>query len=81
LSSINHAHLSIIFTTAEHIPALLKLAPKVTVVKMIVSFDSLSPDAHKAFVAWGETVGVQVKELSEREYLSLASIVYTLHIS
>jgi len=38
--------------------------------KMVVSFDVLSPDAHKAFVAWGETVGVQVKELSECEYRS-----------
>lgn len=38
--------------------------------KMIVSFDILSPDAHKAFVAWGETVGVRVKELSECEYFS-----------
>jgi long-chain acyl-CoA synthetase len=38
--------------------------------KMIVSFDVLSPDALKALVAWGETVGVQVKEFSEREYLN-----------
>lgn len=35
--------------------------------KMVVSFDALNPDAHKAFVAWGETVGVQVKEFLERE--------------
>jgi long-chain acyl-CoA synthetase len=39
--------------------------------KMIVSFDSLSLHAHNALVAWGETVGVQVKEFSECGYLSL----------
>jgi hypothetical protein len=70
LSSINHAQLSIIFTTADHIPALLKIAPKVVCMTRIVSFDALSPDAHRAFVAWGETVGVRVEELSGCEYRS-----------
>ncbi|KAG1896085.1 long-chain-fatty-acid-CoA ligase [Suillus fuscotomentosus] len=64
---INHAHLSIIFTMVDHIPALLKIAPKVAAMKMIVSFNNLSQDARKALVAWGETVGVQVKEFSEFE--------------
>ncbi|KAG1749004.1 uncharacterized protein EDB91DRAFT_1111955 [Suillus paluster] len=78
---INHAHLSILFTTADHIPALLKLAPKVAVMKMIVSFDSLSPDAYKAFVAWGETVGVQVKELSEFEKYGEEHLIPPLPVS
>jgi len=78
---INHAHLSIVFTTADHIPALLKLAPKVAVMKMIVSFDALSPDAYKAFVAWGETVGVQVKELSELEKYGEEHLIPPLPVS
>lgn len=48
--------------------------------KMIVSFDGLSVDARKALVAWGETVGVQVKEFSERGYLSLISPVPAIHM-
>jgi len=47
--------------------------------KMIVSFDTLSPDAHKAFVAWGETVGVQIKGFLERE-CQLAYIVPTVNV-
>lgn len=78
---INHAHLSIIFTTVDHIPALLKLAPKVPAMKMIVSFDGLSVDARKALVAWGETVGVQVKEFSELEKYGEEYLIPPLPVS
>lgn len=78
---INHAHLSIIFTTVDHIPALLKLAPKAAAMKMIVSFDGLNPDARKALVAWGETVGVQVKEFSELEKYGEEHLIPPLPVS
>ncbi|KAJ8592807.1 acetyl-CoA synthetase-like protein [Rhizopogon salebrosus TDB-379] len=78
---INHAQLSIIFTTADHIPALLKIAPKVVCMTRIVSFDALSPDAHRAFVAWGETVGVRVEELSGFEKYGEEHLIPPLPIS
>lgn len=48
--------------------------------KMIVSFDNLSQDARKALVAWGETVGVQVKEFSECEYFTLISTLPAIYM-
>lgn len=63
--SVNHAELTVIFATPEHIASLLKLAPKAPVLKMIVSMEPLSPDTKSALSAWGETVNVQIKEIAE----------------
>lgn len=65
--SINHAHLTIIFATANHIPELLKLASKTPQVKMVVTMDEITPEQKKILAAWGDTVGIQVKELKECE--------------
>ena len=53
------------FTTPDHIPTLLKMASKIPVLKMIVSFDPLEKQVRHALSLWAETVGVQIKELSE----------------
>ncbi|KAJ7702319.1 hypothetical protein B0H17DRAFT_1043697 [Mycena rosella] len=73
---INHAHLSIIFATLEHIPSLLKLAPKA--LKMIVSIDALSPEISKVFTAWGQTHDIVVKDLYEMEALGQAHLIEPL---
>ncbi|KIJ60664.1 hypothetical protein HYDPIDRAFT_32087 [Hydnomerulius pinastri MD-312] len=78
---INHAQLAILFTTADHIPALLKMASKIPVLKMIVSFDPLDKQVRNALSAWGETVGVQIKELSEIESYGEANLVDPLPAS
>lgn len=65
--SINHAHLTIIFATANHIPDLLKLASRTPQVKMIVAIDELLPEQKQVLVSWGETQNVQIKELHECE--------------
>lgn len=63
--SINHAHLSVIFATAQHIPSLLKLVPKAPCLKLIVSIDDLSEEAKAIATTWAEAMGVQVKEMRE----------------
>ena len=71
VSSINHSELSIVFATPDHIPALLKLAPKCPALKMIVSMEPLSEQTRKVLAAWGETLNIQIKEISERAYGSV----------
>ena len=65
VSSINHSELSIVFATPGHIPALLKLAPKCSVMKIIVAMDPLDSKEKSVLTAWGESVGVEIKELAE----------------
>ncbi|EIW60496.1 acetyl-CoA synthetase-like protein [Trametes versicolor FP-101664 SS1] len=73
--SVNHAELTVIFATPEHIASLLKLAPKAPVLKMIVSMEPLSPDTKSALSAWGETVNVQIKEIAELEEFGRANLI------
>jgi len=41
------------------------MSSKFPVLKMIVSFDPLENQARHALTSWAETVGIQIKELSE----------------
>ncbi|KAI9064324.1 acetyl-CoA synthetase-like protein [Trametes sanguinea] len=72
---INHAELTVVFATPDHIPALLKLAPQTPRLKMVIAMDPLSPETKSVLSAWGETVNVQVKDLSELEELGRANPV------
>ncbi|OCH95501.1 acetyl-CoA synthetase-like protein [Obba rivulosa] len=71
---INHAELSVIFTTADHIPALLKLAQRIPGVKMIVAIDDISPESKNILVEWGQQCNVQVKDLPEFEAFGNANL-------
>lgn len=62
---INHAELTIIFSTMDHIPSLLKMASKTPLLKLIVSIDALSPEISKVFTEWGQTHNIVVKDLYE----------------
>lgn len=48
---INHAEISIIVTSADHIADLIKLSPKVPGLKIIISMDSLEDDESKRVVS------------------------------
>ncbi|THH20373.1 hypothetical protein EW146_g977 [Bondarzewia mesenterica] len=72
---INHAHLTVIFVTANHIPSLLKLVPRTPQLKMIVSLDDLSPETKQILTSWAETLSVQVKELHEVEEFGKANLL------
>ncbi|KIY43630.1 acetyl-CoA synthetase-like protein [Fistulina hepatica ATCC 64428] len=67
VGDIQHSHLSIICCSSDHIPTLLQLAPKVPVLKVIVSLDDLDPDICTMTAAWAESVGVRVITLNEVE--------------
>ncbi|CAA7267913.1 unnamed protein product [Cyclocybe aegerita] len=64
---IGHAHLTAIFSTSDHIPTLLKLAPKVPTLKMVVCIDAISSDAAKLLQEWSEAVGLTFKTFAEVE--------------
>ncbi|KAI0374775.1 acetyl-CoA synthetase-like protein [Pilatotrama ljubarskyi] len=72
---INHAELTVVFATSQHIPSLLKLAPKTPTLKMIIAMEDLTPEAKSVLSAWGETVNVQIKELSELEEFGRANLI------
>ena len=64
-SSINHSHLTVIFTSGDHVSTLLKLIPQTPTLKLIVSFDELPDEATKAFKEWAQTQGVEFQTLAE----------------
>ncbi|KAH9998166.1 hypothetical protein BJV74DRAFT_883293 [Russula compacta] len=64
---IDHAHLTLIFTTSYHLTALLKAAPRHPQLRFIVVIDELEPEAKRFAAAWSQTQGVKLQELSELE--------------
>ncbi|KAJ6488597.1 hypothetical protein C8R47DRAFT_1126207 [Mycena vitilis] len=72
---INHADLTVIFATVDHLPSLLKLAPQTPNLKLIVSIDALSPEMSKVFTEWGQTHNILVKDLYEIEALGQANAI------
>ncbi|KAG6874279.1 hypothetical protein C0995_001504 [Termitomyces sp. Mi166 len=66
-SEINHAHLTVIFSTSDHIPTLLKLASKLPFMKLIVCIDDLTPEAKQILTEWATSQNVQLKQLREVE--------------
>ncbi|KAI6164358.1 hypothetical protein EDD17DRAFT_1807011 [Pisolithus thermaeus] len=79
--SINHAELSIIFTTPDHIATLLKLAASIPTVKVIVSFDPLGDNVKGLLSSWGETLGIRITELSEIEKYGEENLIELLPVS
>ncbi|KAI6019687.1 hypothetical protein F5J12DRAFT_967217 [Pisolithus orientalis] len=79
--SINHAQLSIIFTTPDHIATLLKLATSIPSMKVIISFDPLGDDVKRLLSSWGESVGIRIIELSEIEKYGEENLIEPLPVS
>ncbi|ESK92844.1 long-chain-fatty-acid- ligase [Moniliophthora roreri MCA 2997] len=72
---VDHSHLTVVFTTSDHIPTLLRLKPKVPVLKTIVSIDDLSSETKKIFTEWGQTVDTKILEMREVEALGQANLI------
>jgi long-chain acyl-CoA synthetase len=72
---IDHAYLSIIFATSDHIPTLLKAASKVPMLKAIVCMDTLSSDASKLLREWTQSQGLIFREFSELEEFGKANLI------
>ncbi|KAF8905973.1 hypothetical protein CPB84DRAFT_1813952 [Gymnopilus junonius] len=75
VGEIEHAHLSIVFATSDHIPTLLKVASKVPMLKAIVCMDTISSDASKLLREWTGTQGLVFKELAELEEFGKANLI------
>jgi long-chain acyl-CoA synthetase len=65
LSSINHAEISVVFSTENHVQALLDLSAKCPSLKMIVSFETLEDTKKSGYVATGKEKGIEVLDLKE----------------
>jgi long-chain acyl-CoA synthetase len=74
--SINHANLTVVFATSDHIPTLLKLVPKVPDLKMIVCVDSVPLNVATIFREWSQSHGLVFRQFVERLFLPFC---YLLH--
>ncbi|GHJ85609.1 hypothetical protein NliqN6_2011 [Naganishia liquefaciens] len=63
----NHAPLSIIVASANHIPTLLKNAPATPCLRYVVSMDKLAHQEHTILKAWAASVGVELWQMEELE--------------
>ncbi|KAF9453282.1 long-chain-fatty-acid-CoA ligase [Macrolepiota fuliginosa MF-IS2] len=72
---INHAHTTIVFSTSDHISTLLKLAPQIACLKLIVVIDTIPVESAKLFAEWGQSVGIRVQELHEFEAYGKANLI------
>ncbi|KAF8636675.1 hypothetical protein AX17_003481 [Amanita inopinata Kibby_2008] len=70
---VNHAHLTVVFSTSDHLPTLLRLANKAPQVRLLVSIDDLTPEAKKVLVEWGQSHDIKVMELRELEAFGKAN--------
>ena len=66
MERINHADITVVFSTSDHLPVLLKLADKTPQVKLLVSMDEILPEVKNVLIQWGGKIGIKVMELSER---------------
>lgn len=69
LCSCNHADLSIVFISANHLPTLLALAPRLSYLKVIVCIDELEPSSDAALLskAWASNLDIELFTFSECE--------------
>lgn len=72
---INHSHLTVIFSTSDHISELLKIAPRVPFLKYIISIDNLAPESKRILAEWGASQNVKVQELRELEAYGKANLI------
>ena len=75
-TSINHTEMSLCVLSPQHIPTLLKMAPQIPTLKVLVSLDTLPAEEKKILVAWGSTVGVKVMDLEEGNALQLSMVMH-----
>lgn len=76
---INHSHVTSVFTSADHIPTLLKLKPKIPMLKAVVSMDDFTAETRTILTQWGWSVGVHVMDMKECKYLTRAHIFSVLN--
>ncbi|RSH90393.1 hypothetical protein EHS25_000998 [Saitozyma podzolica] len=63
----NHCPLSIIFSAANHLPSLLKIAPQCPSLRVIVTMDTLPRAERDVLSQWASSVGVELLDMAEME--------------
>lgn len=76
-SSINHANLSVVFATSDHISTLLKLMPKLPGLKMIVCVDMVPLNVATVLKEWSQTHGLVFMQFAERLFLLFFYLLYS----
>lgn len=82
MCSINHVEMTLCALSPQHIPTLLKMAPKIPTLKVLVSLDVIPADEKKILTAWGQSVGIKVLDLEEGSVSAdeVDTAMLTLHI-
>ena len=63
--SINHAETTVVFASSNHVQFLLKLAPSVPKLRLVVILDEVPVESKDILVAWGKDKNVQVLSLRD----------------
>ncbi|EPT05970.1 hypothetical protein FOMPIDRAFT_1021105 [Fomitopsis schrenkii] len=72
---INHAETTVVFASSDHVQFLLKLAPSVPKLKVVVILDEIPVESKDILVAWGKDRNVQVLGLRDLEAMGAADLV------
>ncbi|KAJ9115720.1 hypothetical protein QFC20_001047 [Naganishia adeliensis] len=70
----NHAPLSIVVASANHLPTLLKNAPNTPCLKYIVSMDKLPAQEATILKAWATSVGLELWQMDELERYGMEAV-------
>ncbi|KAH9851564.1 acetyl-CoA synthetase-like protein [Lenzites betulinus] len=72
---INHAELTSVFASPEHIPFLLTIAAKVPTLKMVISIEPLEDDEKRVLTAWAKTNNLKLRDIADIEELGRANMI------
>ncbi|KAG8863713.1 hypothetical protein FRB96_007550 [Tulasnella sp. 330] len=75
---INHAEISLVFSTTQHIATLLSLSHKTPTIKTIVSIEKLHHTTRDILVRWGKDRGIEIMDLPEFEALGERHLIAPL---
>jgi len=74
---VNHADLEIVITSADHIPHLLRLSPKIPRIKLIISMDTLDRSqpngSYTILNSWAQEKGIRLYDFTEVEAIGQKS--------
>ena len=67
ITSTNHCPLSIVFSSANHIPSLLKIAPKCPSLRAVVCMDPMTHQQKDVLQQWASSIDVELLDMLELE--------------
>ena len=79
LRSINHAELSVVFASNDHLAHLLKHSAQFPCLKLIIAMNELPAESKRILTAWGQEKGIQVMEILEGRQYSVFPSIFIPH--